>query len=343
MAFTQAQLAQGAHYALKNHDRKNPFDQINVKHVTLDWLIKNKEEKSFDNGKFGEPIYVDNGGNAQNYFGADAVTYNERDPDRWTDWTYYGLHDGFWFDEDRLIAAGIRLTDEGGAVPTGEERNKLLDLLKQSHTALKKGMQEHLAFEMLRDGSQSTKACPGLGHIISTTPATGTVGGIDAATYTYWRNNANTGITAANVVDEMQAVWDACIRFGGRLPKFIPCGQAFLDNYRTQANAVVNRQIDNVKGGVTIDPSTGSLFFHGVPLLWDPTFEELDTLLGTTTQTKTAFFLNDAVKLRPLSGEWMRDRKPKNLPDRYVTYFGRTCKYGLTSDQRNALAVLSIA
>ena len=197
--------------------------------------------------------------------------------------------------------------------------------------------------QLLRDGSQSAKACPGLSHIISTTPTTGTVGGIDAATYTYWRNNANTGIVAADVVDEMQTTWDACRRYGGRLPKFIPCGQAFLDNYRTQANAVVNRQIMNTKGGVTIDPSTGALFFHGVPLQWDPTFEELDTLLGTSTWTKTALFLNDAVKFRPLKGQWMRDRKPQNLPDRYVTYFGRTCKYSLTSDQRNALAVLSIA
>jgi hypothetical protein len=81
-----------------------------------------------------------------------------------------------------------------------------------------------------------------------------------------------------------------------------------------------------------------------VPIVWDPTFEALDALLSTTTQTKTAYFLNSrAIKLRPVKGEWMRDRKPERLPDRYVHYFAKTSKYGLTTDKRNALAVLSIA
>lgn len=344
MPFTAAQLVQGANYSLATYQKKEPIDQINIQHVTLDYLIKNKEVSSFGNGSFKEPIFVDNGSNYQNYFGADQVTYNERDPAKWTDFTYYSLHDGFWFDEDRLIAAGIHLSDDAGAVPTQGEKESLINLLSQSYRALKSGSQEQLSFEMLRDGSQSTRACPGIAHIIKANPATGVVGGLDAATYGYWRNNANTGIVAADVVTEMQATWDDCIRYGGMLPDFIVCGQAFLDNYRVQANAMVNRQITNTRGGATIDPSTGALFFKGIPLIWDPTFEALDTLLGTTTQTKTCYFLNkNAIKLRPLKGEWMRDRKPQSLPDRYVTYFAKTSKYGLTTNKRNALAVLSIA
>lgn len=344
MPFTAAQIARGANYALATYQKKEPVDQINIQHVTLDWLVKNKEVSSFGNGSFKEPIFVDNGSNAQNYFGADQVTYNERDPAKWTDWGYANMHDGFWFDEDRLLAAGIHLSDDPAAAATAAEKEALINLLGQSYRALRNGMQSALAFELLRDGSQSTKAIPGLSHIVRTSPSTGVVGGIDAATATYWQNNANTGITPANVVDEMQETWDDCMLYGGRLPDFIPCGQAFLNNYRTQANAAVNRQIVNTKGGVTIDPSTGDLFFHGVPLKWDPTFDALDTLLSTTTWSKTAFFLNaSTIKLRPLKGEWMRKRPPEKLPDRYVTYFGQTSKYGLTTDKRNALAVLTIS
>jgi hypothetical protein len=84
--------------------------------------------------------------------------------------------------------------------------------------------------------------------------------------------------------------------------------------------------------------------FHGIPLKWDPSFEALDALMSTTTQTKTCYFLNsNAIKLRPYKGEWLRNRKPESLPDRYVTYFGQTSKYGLTVNKRNALAVLTIA
>ncbi len=346
MPFTAAQLVRGADYSLATYQKKEPIDQINLNHVTLDYLIRNKEVSTFGNGSFKEPIYVDNGSNAQNYFGADAVTYNERDPARWTDFTYYNVHDGFWFDEDRLIAAGIHIADGGDAVPTSAEKESLINLLSQSYRALKNGLQEHLAFEMLRDGSQSTKACPGLAHIVDPTPAVGVVGGIDAATSTYWQNNANTGIVAADVVTEMQTTWDDVRRYGGMLPDFIVGGQAFVDNYRAQANLMVNRQVTGgvSKGGISIDPATNNLFFHGIQVVWDPTFEALDTLLGTTTQTKTAYFLNkNAIKLRPLKGEWMRDRKPERLPDRYVHYFARTAKYGLTTNKRNALAVLSIA
>lgn len=347
MPFTSAQLVRGADYSLETYQKKEPIDQINIQHVTLDWLIKNKEASTFGNGSFKEPIYVENGSNYQNYFGADAVTYNERDPARWTDFTYYNNHDGFWFDEDRLIAAGIHLSDSSDAVPTASEKESLINLLSQSYRGLKNGIQEQLAYEVLRNGSQSTKACPGLAHLISTTPATGTVGGINAATSSYWRNNANTGIAAASVVTEMQKTWDDCMRYGGMLPDFIPAGQAFINNYRTQAGATINREITNggnARGGVSLDPSVTNLYFHGIPLVWDPTFEALDTLLGTTTQTKTAYFLNkNALKLRPLKGEWMRDRKPERLPDRYVHYFAKTSKYGLTTNKRNALAVLSIA
>ena len=51
----------------------------------------------------------------------------------------------------------------------------------------------------------------------------------------------------------------------------------------------------------------------------------------------------DKIVLRPLKGHWMVNRKPERLPDRYVHYFAKTSKYGLTTDQRNALAVLSIS
>lgn len=345
MSFTTAQLVTGLNYALETYQKKEPIDQINVKHKTLEWLVSNKQESMFGNGSFKEPVYVSNDSNAQNYFGADQVTYNERDPARWTDFTYYNVNDGFWFDEDTLIAAGIHIDDSGSAsAPSSAEKNVLLDRLGQSYRALKNGLQEHLAYETLRDGSQSAKACPGLTHILATNPATGVVGGIDGATSTFWRNNANIGITGANVVGEMEQTWRDCMRYGGKLPTFIPCGEAFYDNYVTQAAAAVQRHLAvQGKGGAQLDPSVQAANFKGIPLVIDPTFEALDSLLGGTTYTKSAFFLNDAVKLRPVKGEWMRKRKPQSLPDRYVWYFAQTAKYGMTTNQRNALARLSIA
>ncbi|KZC17022.1 hypothetical protein RHOFW510R12_01485 [Rhodanobacter sp. FW510-R12] len=345
MPFTAAQIATGSTYSLATFQKKEPIDQINIQHVTLDWLIKNKELSTFGNGSFKEPIFVNNGSNAQNYFGADQVTYNERNPAKWTDFGYANLHDGFWFDEDRLIAAGIHLSDDSASVPTAAEKESLVNLLGQSFRGLKAGTQEALAFEYLRDGSQSAKAIPGLANLIKLAPATGVVGGIDAATNTYWRNNTNTAIVAANVIAQMELTWKDCMRYGGMLPDFIVCGQAFYENYVAQSVSAVQRHLAvQGKGGAALDASVEAVNFHGIPLKWDPTFEALDALMSTTTQTKTCYFLNSkALKLRPLKGEWMRNRKPEGLPDRYVTYFGLTSKYGLTTNKRNALAVLTIA
>lgn len=344
MPFTTEQLTRGADYAVKSFNEREPVDQISYDMPTLDWLIKGKSPSDYLNGSHKDPLYMDHGSNYQNYFGADQVTYNQRDPDRWTDFAYFNNHDGFFFDEDTLRAAGIAISDDGGTSPTGDEKFRLLHLVEQAKKGLNKGWREQFNYECLRDGSQSTKAMPGLAHIVDPTPAVGTTGGINRANFTWWRNHANLAFAAANIITNMEAAWTACIRYGGRKPTKIVCGRAFYDAYVAAAVSAIQRHtVVQGKGGVSMDASVEAVNFRGVPVEWDPSYEALDTLLGTTTQTKTCYFLNDAVKLRPLRGEWLRNRKPAKLPDRYVYYFGQTSKAGMTCDQLNSLAVLSIS
>lgn len=348
MAFSTAQIAAGANYTLESYAKNDPIDQISVAHRTLDLLIKGKEESDFLNGIYNEKLFVSNDSNYQNYSGADQVTYNERDPNRFAKFQYYSNHEGFWFDEDRLIANGINIDDSGAAVPSSGEKKQLVNLFKTSWLALKNGTQEGLALETLQNGSQSPKAVPGLDHIISTTPGTGdVVGGINAGTFNYWRNNASMAIASGGVVAAMDAMWDACMRYGGGVPTAIRCGQAFLNAYKAEAKIEVNRQIIvTAKGGTGLDASVSDVYYKGIPLIWDPTFELLDAKLGAITYpwTKRCYFINENfLKFRPLPGQWMKKRKPEKLPDRYVTYYAQTSKYGLTAMKRNAHAVLSIA
>jgi len=349
MPFTALQIASGANYTLQTFARNEPIDQINTEHEVLKWLIANKEDSSFGNGYFGEGIYVANGSNYQNYFGPDEVTYNERDPGLQTKFAYFNYHDGFWFDEDRLAANGIIVGDDPSDTPTQDEKNQLISLLDTSYRALRNGVQDNLALELLQDGSQSSKACPGLDYIIDTTPAVGVVGNIDPASATYWRNNINMGLTGSDVVNQMEITHRACRRYGGMTPDAYFCGAAFLDNYRTQAGVTINRKIEasgNQKGGVDLDPSVSGVFFKGKPLIWDPTFEELDTALGAITYpwTKRCYMAQSkSIKFRPMKKFWMRNGKPEKLPNRYVTYFGTRSKYGMTTNKRNSMAVLSIA
>lgn len=347
MPFTQQQLATGANYTLETYRRTDPIDQVTQDRPFLKWLLDHKEATVFGNGYVNEPVYVSHDSNYQNYHGADQVTYNERDPARQAKFGYYNFHDGFWFDEDRLAANGIILTDDREAVPTAGEKDQLINLLQVSYRALKEGAMDNFNLEAFQNGAASAKAMPGLDHLVSTTPTVGTVGNINAANAAYWQNNANLAISGANLIAEMHETLRAVTRYGGMRPDFIPVGAAFLDEYRKQAGDVLTRQIVvNGKGGASMDAAVSALSFDGIPLVHDHTFETLDVLNPGATYpwTKRAYFLNSkTIKLRPMKGQWMVNRRPERLPDRYVHYFGLTSKYGMSINKRNANAVLSIA
>lgn len=347
MGFTPAQLIRGMDYTIHSFDSAAPVDQINVDHPFLAWLVANKKDSLYGNGLYANSVYMQNQSNYQRYFGADQVTYNQRDPNRWAYFPYVNAHDGFWFDEDTLKANNIVISDAGLEAPTKYEKGQLIDLLQQSWRALKEGMQENLAYDTLLDGSQSTKAVAGLDSIVSTTPTTGSTGDI-ARSNTWWRNNIALSVGQSVLIDTMETTYRACIKYGKMKPTKIFCGAAFLDDFRAAANLMINRQIHdggNMRGGITMDPSTSTIYFKGIELVWDPTFEDLDAIVGSISHpwTKRCYMLNESnITLRPFKGCWMVNRKPERLPDRYVHYAAKTASFGMTTNKLNSLAVLSI-
>ncbi len=351
MPFNATQIDTIGHYAINDFARNDPVDQVNSPHEMFNWLVKHKKEEPAVGQFYSENIYVSNDSNGQNYFGADQVSYNERDPGRLTQWGWYNYHNGFGFDEDTLKAAGIIKNDDREAVASGAEKSILMNRLKTAYMSMKKGTQEDLAIEYLYDGTQSTKAVPGVGNIISLTPGTGTVGGIDALTNTYWRNNTSLGIVHTTPADgninaALKAQWRAIMKFGGTAPTRIFAGQAFIEALEAENRAIshLNVTMDNTGSGTKYDGGVATTRFNGVPVIWDPTFELVDAkYTPATLYTKRAYMVSDdALSLRPVQGFWMLDRKPPRVYDRYVHYWARTSSYRLTTNRRNGLSVLSV-
>lgn len=348
MPFTENQLKVGANYQLDYFLKNDPIDQINTRHPLYSALIAKKKETVGSNEYEVEQVRFTNDSNYQNFFGADQVTFNEKDTVRQAKYKHFNFHDGFAFDEDTLRANGIIITEDEEATPTKAEKVQLTNRLKESFETLKLGAQENLDKEMHLDGTQSAKACPGLDHLISTTPNVGIVGGIDASTAEWWRNNTNLSIPQGSLVDEMELSWRACTRFGNKEPDLIVVGSDFLDAYRREAGLTINRQIHdggNQRGGVSLDASVTKTFFKGVELVWDPTMDALDDIVGPQDHpwAKRAYFLNtSSLFFKPLAGDWMKKRKPPRVYDRYVHYWAITGSYRMTCNQRNANAVLSI-
>jgi len=350
MPMNAAQLAQGANYQIETYAKGDPIDQINKDRPFLEWLVKNSKPSIFSNGIFNEKVRISNDSNYQNFTGDQQVTYNRKDTVRKAPYQHYEAHDGFSLNETELANNGIVMTDDTESVPTEAEMTQVVSLIKEGWETLKLGFQENLDLELHRDGTQSALATPGLDALISTTPAVGVVGGLDPATYTFWRNNANMAISTATpgtLTDQMEISYRACMTFGGMRPDFYVCGSAFYDAYRKDARLTINRQLQ-IKGdkGTDMDNGTEGLYFKGGLVVWDPTFDALDGILGAITYpwAKRLYMLNSkTLKLRPYKGRWMINRKPARMYDRYTHYFGLTSDQGFTCNKRNANAVLSIA
>lgn len=350
MPITPAQLARGANYQLMTNAQNDPVDQITKDKPLTEWLLRGATETVFMNGIFNEKLRLSHGSNYQNFSHDDQLTYNRRDPVRLAPFQHYEAFDGFTLNETELANNGIILTEDTNQVLEEGEKGRIVNLLNENWAVLKEGYQENWDREMHLDGQQNAKACPGLDLLVSTTPAIGVIGGIDAAVVAPWRNNVNLGISTAtvgNLSEQMEITHRACRTYGKTAPDFYVCGSAFYDAYRNDAKDTINRQIVvDGKKGTDLDGSVENLYFKGKLLVWDPTFDELDALLGVITHpwAKRCYMLNSKhIKLRKFKGRWMLKRTPPRVYDRLTYYFGLTSDYGLTTNRRNAHAVLSIA
>lgn len=349
MPFTTEQLQYGAKASLDYFLKNDPIDQINTAHPLLKKLLAGKKEYGGGLQYVVEQLRFSNDSNFQTYFGDQQVTYNRKRTLNQAKFAWGNTHDGFGLDEDELAQNGIIMTDDRNAKSTDAERIQLNNLLDENYAALKLGNNNGLDVMLHRSGAASLTDVPGLDHLIQTDPtASSVVGTLNQNTYAWWRNNYSLSIAQNALVDKMELEWRNCTKYGGFAPDFILCGGAFLDDYRTAAGINVNREITadgNQKGGVSVDAGTTKVYFKGVELVWDPVMDDLDALEPSASPdwTKRCYFINTKfLQLRPIRGHWMVNRTPPRVYDRYVHYFGLTCKLALTTSKRNAHAVLAI-
>jgi hypothetical protein len=353
MPFNSEQLAYAGRAAIDFYLKNDPVDSANIAHPLLKRLVSEKQEYTGGLQYVVEQLRYQNDSNFQGYFGDSQVTYNRKRTLQQAKYAYGSFHDGFGLNEDELAQNGIVMTDDRGAEPTGDEKVQLTSLLKENMDTLKLGFQEGMDLMLHRDGSQSALNIAGLDALVSTAPSAGTVGTI-AASNAFWQNFANTALsgTAATFLAQLETMWRACIRYGGSAPNFILAGSTFIDAYRVATTSVVSRQIiignsGGVKQGSNMDASIGDgsstgLYYKGIEIVWDPTFEVLDAADAPALPwVKRCYFLNTKyLKLRPIKGHWMTARRPPRVYDRYVNYWALTAKCALTTGKRNAHAVV---
>lgn len=351
MPFTSQEITDAGKIGLDFYLKNDPIDQISVERPLFKYLAGKKMSAPGAKQYIVEQLRVRYQSNFQWFNGSQVVTYNRRQSIEPAQYPWRSAHDGFSLDEDRLIQNGITVDDGGpGGNASDAERLQLTNLLKEQTEILKLGFQEKFSHAQHLDGTQSADAITGVDALLSLTPTTGTVGGIDraGAGNVYWRNYAQTGLTTTtttgNILDYMEIAWRACVRNGGK-PDYIEAGDDFIDGFRNFMFKSFGRLDFEGVSERSIEGGTKMLTFHGVTIMWNPEFEDLDSLYAPTpTWSKRCYMINGRhLKLRPIEGQDMITRKPPRAYDKYEYYWGLTWRGAMTMNRSNAHAVVSIA
>jgi hypothetical protein len=162
---------------------------------------------------------------------------------------------------------------------SGKER--MIDLLEERIGVAEATMANLMAEGIYSDGTANGgKELTGLDLAVSTTPTSGTYGGIDRSTYTFWQNYYDaTTVSSSNVQTLMNTAWANLVR-GADRPDLIVMDTAFWGIYVASLQAQQR----------FMSPETGNL---GFPTL---KFMDCDVVLdggiGGFATTSTAYFLN---------------------------------------------------
>lgn len=348
MPISAPDLAELAKISLDEYMRNIPVDQIATERPLLKKLMSKRKLFLGAKQNVVENIRKGYGSNFGWAYGEDPVVFNKRNTTEPVQFPWRRAVDALYIDYDRLFGNGIKVREgaRGAYKLEQNEKVQLVNLLDEQMTVLKEGFMESLDLALHRDGTSDADAIVGLDVLVSTTPAVGTVGGLDASTHTYWRNQVQTGIvtsTVGTLATAMEKMWRQCIRNGGA-PDFILAGGDFIDAYRKEIVVSQNADAGAVKRldvGVGSGVSTG-LYFKGVEIIWDPQFETLQTLeTATVDWNKRCYFLN--TKHITYRDDDMDVVTPVRPHDILAMYAMVNLRCVLSTNRRNAHGLLSIS
>ena len=191
------------------------------------------------------------------------------------------------------------------------------------------------------DGSQDPKAMPGLQSILQSTATTGTVGGINKATYPWWQNRANTAIQPSGESQTMCRFFQTELRnlrlFGGR-PDVAFCGQDFLNALEMEIRAKGVYTQEGFTKDETNDFGQGAVSLKGLgKFTWEPMMDQLGF-------SKQCYIMDSRhIKVRPMEDEDDKTLTPVRPYNYLVFLHNITWTGAMTTNQLNANGIYAIA
>jgi len=202
--------------------------------------------------------------------------------------------------------AAVPVTCSGLEQLQNAGREQMIDLIDTRMDVAESTLANLISEGLYSDGTGSSgKEIDGLDAAVPANPATGTYGGIDRATWTFWASKIESAtFTAANIQQSMNALWAKTVR-GADRPNLVVLDNNLWEFYMASLQA---QQRFN-------SPEVGALGFPALKFMGDCNVV-YDGGIGGFCPASTGFMLNTKyIKYRPHA---QRNMVPLNPSRRYA-------------------------
>lgn len=349
MAFTAGELASIANAALDYYFEKGKTFKQSIETKPLISVLERKA-KTFSGGKGDISIGIKGNYGAggtndtlKGYTHDDTVVFYTPANVQRAEYPWRETHIGLTLTNTELKIDGLSLTDSSKGLGTTShsqrEMHVLVGLLEDKIEDLGEQYLRSLNDMLWGDGTGDALGFAGIQSIVVDAPATGTVGGIDRATDTWWRNRASLSIASspANggvLAQVLQNEYRQLRRYGGNPDTFL-AGSDFIDALETEMRANGYYTDSGFTGGG--DMAVGGLKFKGTTIQYDP-------WLDNNSQAKYGYWLDTSkINLFKMEGEWRKSHDPARPVDQFVVHRSITSTGQVCASQCNSSGVYSIA
>lgn len=256
-------------------------DNVTLNNAALAKMNQGGNVKSFGGGSsILEEISFAQNGNAGWYSGYDLLPVAAQDVISAAEY------------DIKQLACPVIMSGLEGLQNAGREQ--MIDLMESRLTVAESTMANIMAQGIYGDGTAAGgRAIVGLDAAISTTPTTGTYGGINRATWAFWRNKYTqitgslSGATATALLNSMNAMWSSLVR-GADRPNLMIMDSLFWSAYTAALQAQQR----------FTDPKMADFGFPTIKYMDCDVV--LDGGIGGFATSRTCYFLNTKyLKLRP--------------------------------------------
>jgi hypothetical protein len=346
MAFTASELTNIANAALDFYIKGEAFNNNIIKKPLLNSLVA--KQKTFPGGKgnISIPVKGDYTTAIAGYTHNDTVSYANPANIKRAAYPWKEVHAGIAVTLSELKIDGISVADSTTGSKTVEHSDRELtaitNLLQDKLEDMGEGWARTFNQMLWKDGTQDPKQVPGILSLITDTPTTGTVGGIDRSVSTWWQNRSLVGAnkitpstTSQTLTKTLRSEYRQLTRYGGK-PDLILCGSTFLNALEAEVQAKGNYTLTGFAKGAT-DIALPGIKIMGVgEFQYDPTLDDLG-------YAARAYFLDtDAIQLYVMEGEDRKTHNPARPYNQYVLYRAMTWTGGLAGRQFNSSAVYEV-